>query len=46
MELGRTIIIVLHDINFAAAYSDYIVAMDEGAIAMAGTPEKLSPTRC
>ena len=40
-ELGRTIIIVLHDINFAAAYSDYIVAMDEGAIAVAGTPEEI-----
>jgi iron complex transport system ATP-binding protein len=40
-ELGRTIIIVLHDINFAAAYSDYIVAMDEGAIAIAGTPEEI-----
>lgn len=40
-ELGRTIVIVLHDINFAAAYSDYIVAMDEGVIAVAGTPEEI-----
>ncbi len=40
-ELGRTVVIVLHDINFAAAYSDYIVAMDDGKIAIAGTPEEI-----
>ncbi|WP_454295172.1 iron ABC transporter ATP-binding protein [Salana multivorans] len=40
-ELGRTIVIVLHDINFAAAYSDYIVAMDDGRIAEHGTPEEI-----
>ncbi|MEJ1088125.1 ATP-binding cassette domain-containing protein [Microbacterium sp. Mu-80] len=40
-ELGRTIVIVLHDINFAAAYSDYIVAMDQGNIAMHGTPDEI-----
>lgn len=40
-ELGRTIVIVLHDINFAAAYSDYIVAMDEGVVAVAGTPDEI-----
>lgn len=38
-ELGRTIVIVLHDINFAAAYSDYIVAMDEGKVVISGTPD-------
>lgn len=37
-DLGRTIVIVLHDINFAAAYSDYIVAMEDGRIAVHGTP--------
>ena len=26
-ELGKTILIVLHDINFAASYADEIVAM-------------------
>lgn len=39
--LGRTIVIVLHDINFAAAYSDYIVAMEEGAVAVRGTPSQI-----
>ncbi len=40
-ELGRTIVIVLHDINFAAAYSDYIVAMDDGKVVTAGTPNEI-----
>lgn len=39
-ELGRTVVIVLHDINFAAAYSDYIVAMEDGGVAVHGTVEE------
>ena len=35
-ELGKTIIIVIHDINFAAAYSDNIVAMKNGQIVKTG----------
>lgn len=31
-EQGRTVILVVHDINFAANYSDHIVAMKGGAI--------------
>lgn len=31
-EQGRTVILVVHDINFAANYSDYIVAMKRGAV--------------
>ena len=40
-ELGRTIIIVLHDINFAAAYSDYICAVKNGRIARFGSPSEI-----
>lgn len=40
-QIGRTIIIVLHDINFAAAYSDYIVAMEDGRISVHGTPDEI-----
>ncbi len=36
-EFGRTILAVLHDINFAARYSDRICAMKDGAIAAFGT---------
>lgn len=35
-EQGRTVVLVVHDINFAASYSDRIVAMKDGAIHCAG----------
>lgn len=31
-ELGKTVIIVIHEINFATQYSDHIIAMKEGEI--------------
>lgn len=31
-EFNRTIIVVLHDINFAARYADYICAMKDGRV--------------
>ena len=31
-KLGKTIIVVLHDINFASHYSDYIVALKDGKV--------------
>ena len=37
-ELGRTIVVVLHDINFAANYSDLICAVKDGAIVEFGPP--------
>lgn len=36
-ELGKTIVIVIHDINFASCYSDYIVALKGGEIVKTGT---------
>ena len=40
-EFGRTILTVLHDINFAAKYSDRICAMKKGQIAAFGTVEEI-----
>lgn len=40
-EFGRTILTVLHDINFAAKYSDRICAMKHGQIAAFGTVEEI-----
>lgn len=40
-ERGKTIIIVIHDINFASCYSDYIVALKEGRVASAGTADEI-----
>ncbi|WKD57092.1 putative siderophore transport system ATP-binding protein YusV [Corynebacterium capitovis DSM 44611] len=39
--LGRTIIVVLHDINFAARYADYICAAKDGNIVAFGRPEDI-----
>ncbi|WP_432460858.1 iron ABC transporter ATP-binding protein [Agarivorans sp. QJM3NY_25] len=36
-EQGRTVILVVHDINFAANYSDHIVAMKGGAVHCSGS---------
>ena len=40
-ELGRTVVIVLHDINFAAHYADRIVAMGDGQVVETGTPAEI-----
>ena len=33
-ELGKTVVIVMHDINFASVYSDNIVVLKNGKIVM------------
>lgn len=40
-ELGKTIILVLHEINYAAFYSDYICAFQHGKIAKFGTVQEV-----
>ncbi|SEN41429.1 ATP-binding cassette domain-containing protein [Cryobacterium sp. TMT1-3] len=37
-ELGKTIVMVVHDINFASTYSDHIVAMKDGRVLHQGPP--------
>ncbi len=40
-ELGKTVILVLHEINYAAFYSDYICAFKKGRIAKFGPVEEV-----
>ena len=40
-EFSRTIVIVLHDINFAARYASQICALKDGTVAFMGTPEEI-----
>ncbi|GAE37409.1 iron ABC transporter ATP-binding protein [Halalkalibacter akibai] len=40
-ELGKTIVIVLHDINFASCYSDFIVALKDGKIVKEGPAQEI-----
>ncbi|WP_040203597.1 ABC transporter ATP-binding protein [Neobacillus jeddahensis] len=39
LEQGRTIIMVLHDLNQAARFADYIIAMKDGQVIKAGDCE-------
>ncbi|WP_029041207.1 iron ABC transporter ATP-binding protein [Cucumibacter marinus] len=40
-EWGKTIVLVLHDINFASCYADNIVAMRDGAVLHQGSPRAI-----
>ncbi|MFG1477779.1 ATP-binding cassette domain-containing protein [Xanthobacter sp. V4C-4] len=40
-ELGKTVVVVLHDINFASCHADRIVAMKDGRLAFQGPPAAL-----
>ena len=40
-ELNKTIIIVIHDINFASVYSDYIVALKDGKVVKEGPADEI-----
>ncbi|MCI4012966.1 ABC transporter ATP-binding protein [Brevibacterium sp. ZH18] len=41
VEMSRTIVIVLHDINFAGHYADHICAVKKGEVVEFGTPEEI-----
>lgn len=43
-ELAKTVVIVIHDINFASCYSDQILAMKDGRLIDQGTPEEMMST--
>jgi iron complex transport system ATP-binding protein len=43
-ERGKTIVLVIHDINIAAAYSDRIIAMKDGSIIADGSPAQIMRT--
>ncbi|MEU8351339.1 ABC transporter ATP-binding protein [Streptomyces sp. NPDC048845] len=40
-ERGRTVVMVLHDLNQAARYADHLVAMKSGRIVAQGRPESV-----
>ena len=44
-ELGKTIVIVIHDINFASVYSDYILAMKDGQLVYQGSPKQIMDSK-
>lgn len=40
-DFGKTVVLVIHDINFASCYSDNILAMRDGQLISQGTPAQL-----
>lgn len=40
-DRGTTIVMVLHDLNLAAHYSDHLIAMREGAVVTSGPPAEV-----
>ena len=40
-ELGKTVVLVLHEINYAAFYSDYICAFKDGRVAAFGQVDEV-----
>lgn len=40
-NLNRTIIMVLHDLNLASRYADYLIALNSGRIYAYGTPQEV-----
>lgn len=44
-ELGRTVVMVMHDLNFAAAYSDELLAMADGQIVAQGPVQEMMQPR-
>ncbi|MBC2644143.1 MULTISPECIES: ABC transporter ATP-binding protein [unclassified Rhodococcus (in: high G+C Gram-positive bacteria)] len=40
-ELGRTVVMVLHDLNLAIRYSDQLIVMRDGTIVAAGAPKEI-----
>lgn len=40
-DFGKTIILVIHDINFASCYSDYIVALKDGRVIKEGKTDDI-----
>lgn len=40
-ELEKSVVLVIHDINFASAYSDHIIAMKNGKVVFRGEPAEI-----
>lgn len=40
-ELNKAVVIVIHDINFASCYSDYIIALKQGEVVASGSVDEV-----
>lgn len=44
-DFGKTVVVVLHDINFASCYSNHIVVMRGGKVMLQGARTRSSPPK-
>lgn len=44
IDLGRTVVMVLHDLNLAARYADELILLKDGTIVAQGTPDQTLTT--
>ena len=40
-EFGKTVVVVIHDVNFASCYSDHLLCLKDGRVLVEGTPEEV-----
>lgn len=40
-EMNKAVVVVIHDINFAACYADYILALKQGEVVASGTVDQV-----
>jgi iron complex transport system ATP-binding protein len=38
---AKSVVLVLHDVNYAAAWADRVIAMKDGRVAVEGTPAEV-----
>ncbi|MFT7822527.1 ABC transporter ATP-binding protein [Bacillus siamensis] len=43
-DFGKTVVVVIHDINFASVYSDHIIALKNGRVVKEGPAEEIIDT--
>jgi iron complex transport system ATP-binding protein len=46
IDFKKSIVVVLHDINFASHYSDEVIAMRDGQIYKSGKPKEIMNSEC
>ncbi len=44
-DLGKTVMVVIHDINFVSVYADYVIAMKHGKIVKHGDTSEIIDTK-